>query len=567
MRNLSNRFSRTISALLLILAMLVFEGCSMTADDTLGSNMMPEEQVMVMRHLKIKGNTIVRYNPDTEANEEIDSSLEGKNYLETRLYRTDSLLSSNLGMGYMGVRRSDTLGVRIAGFASSMLYMNSIDEENGFGYKPIFDTMKLVMSIKNYGGDTLVPIRYKVYELKQPLANNVLKYDEKRQQDSVAYINCDLSAVYDESKPIFEFTFPKSELKQGPSTLMIPMENTQYSWDYARRLMLIPDNYAEAGSSWDGYGRDSVEVYTDDEKWANKFYGLYIKPDLENTPANRQGAFYELDLSASGIMLQGRSRNPKDPSMIKDTVGMYYYFYDSDSKYNASVNKVEHDYSKSLSGGVSKLGQIEIDGSKSREERATVSTCYVEGLGGPATELYLTDDFLKELIALERLELGEYSRLGINQCLFTIYVDGADYDWNVTQSRAAALTPLLNKSFTRLGTYLNYNTLSPVIDYDYVYEKNYGTDVMYSGYLDRSRGCYVLNITAHIQKLFNSIRQEDGTYDVSKADEKLRTLYIGTEAISPYSLSESVLQGMTVGADGKKVSAPIQIDLTYTLVK
>ena len=149
MRNLSNRFSRTISALLLMLAMLVFEGCSMTADDTLGSNMMPEEQVMVMRHLKIKGNTIVRYNPDTEANEEIDSSLEGKNYLETRLYRTDSLLSSNLGMGYMGVRRSDTLGVRIAGFASSMLYMNSIDEENGFGYKPIFDTMKLVMSIKN----------------------------------------------------------------------------------------------------------------------------------------------------------------------------------------------------------------------------------------------------------------------------------------------------------------------------------------------------------------------------------------------------------------------------------
>ena len=563
MRNYSNRFSRTIAALLVAFAMLSFESCTMTADDTLGSNIMPEEQVMVMRHLKFKGNKIIRLNAATGENEEVDASLEGKNFLETRLYRTDSLLSSNLGMGYMGVRRSDTLGVRTAGFASSMLYMNAIDEENGFGYKPIFDTMKLVLSVKNYGGDTLVPIRYKVYELQKSLAENVLKYDEKREQDSVAYINCDLSTVYDESKPIFEFTFPKEELKEGPSTLIIPMESTEHSWDYARRLMLIPDNYADANSGWDGYGRDSVELYTDDEKWANKFYGLYIKPDLEKTPANRKGAIYELDLSASGIMLQGRSRNPKDPSMIKDTVGMYYYFYDSDSKFNASVNKIEHDYTQSLSGGVSELGKIEMDASKSREERTRISTCYVEGLGGPATEIYITDDFLNELVALEQTEQGEYSRMGINQCLLTIYVKGADYDWSVTQSRAEELTPMLNNSFTRLGTYLNYNTLSPIIDYDYVYESTYNTDIIYNGYLDRSRGCYILNITAHMQKLFNSIRQEDGTYDVSKVDEKMRCLYIGAEATSPYALTESMLQGEDSGSN----AAPLQIDLTYTLVK
>ena len=563
MRNFSSRLSRTIAALLAVFAMLSFESCTMTADETLGSNIMPEDQVMVMRHLKFKGNKIIRLNTTTGENEEVDASLEGKNFLETRLYRTDSLLSSNLGMGYMGVRRSDTLGVRSAGFASSMLYMNAIDEENGFGYKPIFDTMKLVLSVKNYGGDTLVPIRYKVYELQKPLAENVLKYDEKREQDSIAYINCDLNAVYDEAKPIFEFTFPKEELNEGPSTLIIPMESTEHSWDYARRLMLIPDNYADADSGWDGYGRDSVELYTDDEKWANKFYGLYIKPDLEKTPANRRGAFYELDLSASGIMLQGRSRNPKDPSMIKDTVGMYYYFYDSDSKFNASVNKIEHDYTQSLSGGVSELGKLEMDASKSREERTRISTCYVEGLGGPATEIYITDDFLNELVALEQTEQGEYSRLGINQCLLTIYVKGADYDWFVTQSRAEELTPMLNNSFTRLGTYLNYNTLSPIIDYDYVYESTYNTDIIYDGYLDRSRGCYILNITAHMQKLFNSIRQEDGTYDVSKVDEKLRSLYIGTEATSPYALTESMLQGEDSGSN----AAPLQIDLTYTLVK
>lgn len=566
MRNYSNRVCRTIAILSVVFAALVIGGCSMTADSTLGSNIMPEEQVMEMRHLKFRGNKIIRINPETGTNQEYDASLDGKNFLETRLYRTDSLLASNTSRGYMGVRRSDTLGLRVAGFASTILYMNAIDKENGFGYKPIFDTMKLVLTVKEYGGDTLVPIRYKVYELLKPLAGNVLKYDERRGQDSIAYINCDLSGVYDESKPIFEFTFPQAELEEGPSTIIIPMESTPFSWDYARRLMLIPDNYADADTEWDGYGREDVECYTDDKQWVEKFHGLYIKPDLENTPADRQGAMYALDLSASGIMLQGRSRNPHDPSMIKDTVGMYYYFRDSDSKYNASVNKIEHDYSQGLTT-TSLLNSVVMEAEKSREERTVVSTCYVEGLGGPATEIYLTDDFLKELIALETTESGEFSRMGINQCLFTIYVAGADYDWNITQSRAEELTPMLNKSFTRLGSYLNYNTLSPIIDYDYVYEGSYGTEIIYDGYLDRSRGCYILNITAHIQKLFNSMRQEDGTYDIAKVDELLRCIYIGTEATAPYALTESVLQGMTVDAIGDSVSAPIQIDLTYTLVK
>ena len=569
MRSCFSRVCKTISLFVVVVAALIMGGCSMTADSTLGANIMPEEQVMEMRHLKFKGNNIIRIGSDG-SNEEVPS---GKNFIETRLYRTDSLLASNTGKGYIGVRRSDTLGLRTAGFASTIIYMNAIDKEKGFGYKPLFDTMQLVLSVKDYGGDTLVPIRYKVYELIKPLAENVLKYDDKREKDSVAYINCDLSAVYDESKPIFEFTFPNSELNEGPSTLMLAMEPVKGSdgkmsaqtWDYVRRLMLIPENYAD--DAWDGYGRENVECYTDEKKWSEKFYGLYIKPDLDNTPTNKQGAMYALDLSASGIMLQGRSRNPQDPSMIKDTVGMFYYFLDSESKFNASVNKVTHDYSQGLSGRVSKLGEIEIDGSKPREERTMVSTCYVEGMGGPATEIYLTDDFLEELVALETTEQGEFSRLGINQCLMTIYVAGADYDWNITQSRAEELTPLLNRSFARLGSYLNYNTLSPILDYDYVYESTYGSDIAYNGYLDRSRGCYILNITAHMQKLFNSMRQEDGTYDIAKADEQLRCLYIGAEATAPYALSGSVLQGMPIGADNKSVAAPIQIDLTYTLVK
>lgn len=568
---LFNRLCNTIPLLLVVVASLFAGGCSMTTDNTLGSDIMPEGQVMVMRHLKFKGNKIVKLNPEIGANEEFDT---GKNFIETRLYRTDSLLSSNIGNGYMGVRRSDIFGLRVAGFASTMLYMNALDEENGFGYMPIFDTMKLVLSVTNYGGDTLTPIRYKVYELMKPLAENAFKYDEKR-ADSVAYIDCDISALYDESKPIFEFTFPNADLEVGPSTQILAMEPVKGSdgkmsaqtWDFARRLMLIPDNYADAGTDWDGYGRSGIECYKSDKAWVEKMFGLYIKPDVDNTPADKEGAIYEIDLAASGLMLQGRSRNPKDPTMIKDTVGMYYYFVDDNSTYNTSLNRVERDYSKGLERVSSLLNGVVMDASKSREERTMVSTCYVEGMGGPATEIYFTDSFLEELIKLETTESDTYSKMGINQCLLSVYVDGADYDWSVTQSNSAYLTPLLDKSFTRLGSYLNYNTFSPIIDYDYLYEKNYDAELPYGGYLDRSRGCYVLNITAHIQKLFGSLRQADGTYDVSAVEEALRVIYLGVEANNPYLLSESVLQGMPEASSSDVSAAPIQIDLTYTLIK
>ena len=556
MRDFSNRLRYVTTLIVLFVAALSLGGCRMTEDITLGSNIMPEGQIMTMRHLTFKGSKIIAYNPETQKNETTDT---GKEFFETRLYRTDSLLSSNLEKGYIGVRRSDVLGVRTAGFASTILYMNELDEEKGFGYKPIFDTMKMVLTIEDYGGDTLVPIRYRVFELKKSLAENVLKYDEKRQQDSVAYINCDLSGVYDATKPIFEFTFPKSELQQGPSTVMIPLENTPYSWDFARRLMLIPDDY-ESGE-WDGYGNKGADIYQDDKKWTDAFYGLYIEPVLDETPSDKECAMYALDLSASGIMLQGRSRNEKDPAMIKDTVGMYYYFYDADSDYNASVNKVTHDYSQSS------LKNVVMDGAKPLEERTRVETCYIEGLGGPSTEIYITDDFLNALCKLEQEAEAMSAKMGINQLLFTIYVDGADYDWNVMQSNIAWLTPLLDKSFTRLGAYINYNTLSPVADYDYVYENSYSSELAYGGYLDRSRGCYMLNLTVYIQQLFNyakSVRQEDGTFLFDEKDENYvrRTFCLGTEATQPYVFTESVLQGT-----GKGVPAPIEIDLTYTLVK
>lgn len=572
MRVSSKLFQRIACTLFVAVVALATAGCTMVADSTLGSNLMPEEQVMVMKHLKYQGNNIIRINSDG-TNEKFPAN--GKNFVETRQFRTDSILSSNIPSGYMGVRRSDIFGVRSAGFASSIIYMNEIDKKEGFGYLPIFDTMKLLLTINSYGGDTLVPIKYNVYELKKTLVGNVLK-----SEDSTAYSNCDLSGMYDEGRPIFTFTFPAEGSTQGPSTSSIALDVvkgpynglSEQTWDFVRRLMLIPDDYNAPDSDWDGYGRDSIEIYQDENKWVKKFFGIYIKPDVESLPNGSEGAMYATLLDASGLMLRGRNRNPKDPSLIKDTVGMYYYFYDEYTKHNLSVNKIERDLSQSTTSAPALLSNIEMSPKKKIEERTKVSTCYIEGLGGPMVELSFTDDWLDEVIALEEQADATYTKIGINQCLLTMYVTGADYDWQVTQGNAATLAPLLDESFTRLGSYLEYVTLSPILDYDYAYEKRQEIELPYNGYLDRSRGCYVFNITAHIQRLVNyakKVKQEDGSYLFNEDDSGYtpRTIYIGTEAYSLYSFETSKVQGMTTGDDGATVDAPIEIDLTYTLVK
>ena len=570
MRVCSKLFRNIIIAFLTIFA-LTTTGCKMVEDSSLGSNIMPEDQVMLMKHLKYQGNNIIRIN-DAGTNEKFPVS--GKNFIETRQFRTDSILSSNISSGYMGIRRSDIFGVRTASFATSIIYMNEIDEKEGFGYLPIFDTMKMLISINNYGGDTLVPIRYNIYELKKSLVGNVLS-----EKDSTAYSDCDLSEMYDESKPIFTFTFPAEGSTQGPATQMITLDVvpgsnnglSDQTWDFVRRLMLIPDDYNAPDSDWDGYGRDSIEIYQDETKWIKKFFGLYIAPDKASA-TDKEGAMYALSLDASGLMLQGRNRNPKDPTMIQDTVGMYYYFYDEYTKHNLSVNKIERDLSQGLTKSPAELYDIEMNPKKKIEERTMVSTCYIEGLGGPMVELTFTDDWLNEVIALGQYDNEEYPKIGINQCLLTMYVEGADYDWLTTQGNAAMLTPLLDKSFKRLGSYLEYVTLAPIIDYNYAYEKQQDKELPYSGYLDRSRGCYVFNITAHMQRLTNyakKVKQEDDSFLFNDKDMGFtpRTIYIGTDAYSLYDFSTSVVQGMTVGEDGAKVDAPLEIDLTYTLVK
>ena len=576
MMNYSNLQSVVCRIVVAVVALAVATGCSGMVDTDLGYEMIPEHQKMEMRHLEFKGGKLITFDWKQSTEDKYVSKELPGNFFETRLYHTDSLLSSNVSYGYLGVERSDTFGVRSAALASSIMFMNKIDEEDGFGYKPIFDTLRLVLSVEDYGADTLTPVRYTVYEVKNPLLGSVIN-----SKDTTAYTSCDLSLAYDETKPLFTFTFPDGE-KTGPvrsSVVLEPVEGGMKeggaTWNFVRRLMCVPDNYTS--SDWDGYARDVDSLYIEEKNFSKAFNGLCFVPDVESAEENKRGALYSFKLASSGVMLEARNRNPEDPTLIKDTIAVAYYFFDEslaeEDGLNMSVNSIKHDYQKSLTSAPSKLSECnfraydDAGNSVPRTERTLVKECFIEGCGGVATELYFTDEFLLQLKALTAADNStdglEYRTIGINQCLLTVYTKGADYDWNATQGNAS-LIELYESSLDRLGTYLKYSTLTAITDYDYEAEVNQTVDLNYDGYLNRSRGCYVMNITGYMQRLYNYVRSLDDLADYNEVTMP-RSLYLGPQATTPYTFKRSVVQGSV--DDSSDIQAPIHIEMLYTMIK
>ena len=233
---------------------------------------------------------------------------------------------------------------------------------------------------------------------------------------------------------------------------------------------------------------------------------------------------------------------------------------------NSSVSKITHDFTGSMLENIKFAAYDEAGNKLPNSARDEVSTCFVEGMAGVTTEIYFTDEFLTELKNASYLdpnnkdEDSKYRAVGINQCSMYLYISGADYDWQKNMDNAHLLTPLMNNCITRLGSYTSYSKLQCIVDYDPEYETAYSTTLAYGGNLSRSRGCYQMDITGFMQRLYNYVNSLD---DLSKYDETVtpRTIYLGPEAISPFTFERTEFQG-TAGT-----AAPIHLELTYTLIK
>ena len=580
MKRFNNARRSSFRVLLLALAgAWMVGGCTMV-DDTLGGNLIPDNQQMRAGFVTIDGST-----------KSIDG-LNPRRYVETRLFKTDSIVGSNLSYGYFGAQQNDSLGLRTAGFLSQMVSYYAVPQDY-FGYMPIFDSAMLLLSITSFGSDTVTEQHFAVYEI---LSNDYIT--ERGKSDTTFYLGFTPDeSVYDKSHPLFRFTLG-GEGKYPSTTTSMTMTPTDAGKAYVRRLMLQEGKY-----------KDDYTIYTNDslQYFIEEFPGLYIAPDPDfplTKEGSNVGTIFATQLDASGLSIYGRNRVPEDPALIKDTIGMVFYFYDSYASHgNVSVNTIQHDY------GQITVPELAFDAATDADEpaagatdtRQPVTQLRVEGMGGAVTEMTFTPEFfatLEENIARENARDGKnFQTLAFSQARMSIYFSESSYDWSELDpsgSNASSILRLIdemNAAPSRLGLYTNYKALTPVSDYAYSYEQNYNTTLNYGGYINRSRGCYVLNITGYMQQLWNSYikaKQAAGAVypdpELAETDPESfqqeydaweaaidwgavsnRTVYIGPEAYSLFTNSFGILQGAST--EDENLECPIRFDLAYNLIK
>lgn len=541
-------------AVALFIVAHLFAGCTTKVDYTLGEEYIPTNQNMELKR------RVYRAGVMREGDREESISM-----ASTKLYQSDSIKSSNLENVYFGYEKSPIYGDRKAGFMTQVLFGSKLDDDYGWGYRPIFDSMTLSLYITDYHGDTTIKQRFGVYEIR---SNDYIT----NSSDSIFYINFD-PTNYIAKDPIFEFTFPNQERGtyvgdiENPRYCNVTLESTDYTQEYVNRLMFTT-NLAET----DDYGLDTAQIYKqgNEKEFVKYVRGLYIapigEPEAGENNDGEKGAMFATNVENSAMVLYARSRYKEDPTIIKDTIIMSYNFYVSPTTYkvkagNVSISRVEHTFIPE--------DQASIDGDN-------VLISKVDGMGGVVTELKFTDEFIQSLadVVLSRKDAS----VSVNQAHLNIYLEGSDYDYSMINP--GSITPILDKSMSRMGLYARYGgtqegSKSDIIAIaDYLYTKEANMSIPYNGYLNRSLALYQMNISNFVQSLMMAAAantNEEGKVQFEKFEPggelaRTRTIYIAPAADALFGFNRQRVIGGDVEIDGLTNSAPITLEIVYTIV-
>lgn len=525
---------------------LVSASCTTEVDYTLGTEYVPSKQNMELKR------RVYRMGEWTEGDNSASCQL-----LTTRLYQTDSIASANLERAYFGAERSDVYGERRAGFMTQMIFGVTLGEERGWGYRPIFDSMVLALYVMDFHGDTTKHHKFNVYEIT---SNDYFKESE----DTTFYINFD-PTPYIAREPIFTFEYPNQERgvyvgdMEEPQGARVKLEHTPATREYISRLMFTSDEELSAN---DGFAHDKEELYVEgnEAKFVEQFKGIYIEPAEE---IEGEGAMFATNMENSALILYARSRYKEDPTIIRDTAQMVYNFYvdpaERDMKAgNVSINRVMHDFAGSVVADV--------------ENNPEVRVGYVDGMGGVVTEVWFSDEFIQSLADIALSE--EDAVVSVNQARLKVYLEGSNYDpLNIDPIK---MGEVMNTTMERMGTYASYGSLIGISDYAYGYESS---GLEYGGYLNRSLGAYVMDISTCIQSLMMAAQEnvdENGKVQLEKFEEGYepeneslvgyRRIYLGPEAANCFDFKRQAIYGGDYGAESSD-TAPITLDLTYTIVR
>lgn len=526
-----------LSAVLIVAAVIsTFSSCTTTADYTLGQELAPSNQQMVLRHRIYSGGIITETGKESTPCE----------VFQTRLFKTDSVTTQNLDNVYIGLHNDQRFGTRRIGFAGQYLFNTAVDDSIGFGYRPVYDSALFVFEVDTFIGDTNRPVKYNVYALTKDLVNS-----ETEAKDSIFYTSYDprksghLSA---DAQPVFTFEYPNPSKSLYTTSTAVRMEETSITKAFINKLM------CRETLDVNGLANSNVEAYESDTAFVENFKGLYIEPALTE-PDQGEGSMFSFVGKETGFKIYGRVRNPMaDADIVVDSLTMDYYFKNDYSDFGTmSAQHVEYNYDKS------ELASLPIH--ETVTDRAEVQFGYVDGCGGVVTELTFTDEFL---MSLRNINSGdkEYVSAAINQAELRFFIEDADYDYLTMDPLKMA--DKMNSSIGRLGLYTNYKNLTAVSDYMYNSEDD--QEIYYNGYMNRSLACYEMNISSFMQVIVNEVLSlepdANGNIDFGKMKTP-RTIYLGPSATDRFTFNRSVVQG----GDSKNNKASIQLYLTYTLVK
>lgn len=219
-----------------------------------------------------------------------------------------------------------------------------------------------------------------------------------------------------------------------------------------------------------------------------------------------------------------------DPAKDSTAYVTCQYTFSPSSHSVLNFNQYDHDYSGSTLGNVTFNDTL--------PDSPTVSLGYVQGGGGVATYVRLTEAFAQAL--LDKLQ-DPYRVMLINGARLEISLNNA--------------TPeSLDVGFNRMGSYLDYKFLTPTVDYQYMDEFDpYNPVVLpYGGYLNRTRQSYSMDITRMVQQVVSSSTPTSRAFVLAPS--------YGADL---YGLGEAVLNMAPTPGN----PTPLTVTVSYTLLR
>ena len=114
----------------------------------------------------------------------------------------------------------------------------------------------------------------------------------------------------------------------------------------------------------------------------------------------------------------------------------------------------------------------------------------MEGFGGVVSDITFTEAFFealeREIEKANEAEGKDFRTLAFSQVTMSVYFNDGAYDWQEivpgdgSGPDIVRLTDEMTAAPSRLGLYTNYKTRTPIADYNYTYESQYNTCLLYT---------------------------------------------------------------------------------------